>query len=98
MRVAHFCPLPGAFPDRLAKTSRWPAAPSWYRMQIPVRPNGTTGYVCAKTVDLVLVKTRIEVDVSERRVELFRHGSLVMRLPAAIGSPETPTPTGRGTP
>jgi lipoprotein-anchoring transpeptidase ErfK/SrfK len=70
-------------------------APSWYRVQIPVRPNGTTGYVRAGSVEIVGVKARIEVDLSERRIELFRNGSLVMRLPTAIGSPETPTPTGR---
>jgi lipoprotein-anchoring transpeptidase ErfK/SrfK len=70
-------------------------APRWYRVQLPVRPNGTIGYVRANSVDVVVLKTRIKVDLSERRIELYRGGHLIMRLSSAIGSPETPTPTGR---
>ena len=68
---------------------------SWYRVQLPVKPNGSTGYVPADTVELELVRTRIEVDLSERRLELFEDGKPIMRLAAAVGAPETPTPMGR---
>jgi lipoprotein-anchoring transpeptidase ErfK/SrfK len=67
----------------------------WYRVQIPLRPNGSTGYVRANAVWLGRVTTRIVVDLSERRVSLFRRGRLVLRAPAAIGSRATPTPRGR---
>jgi hypothetical protein len=69
--------------------------PEWYRVQLPIRPNGSVGYVRASAVELVEVRTRIEVDLSERRLELFRDGKLVHRLATAIGSDSTPTPTGR---
>jgi lipoprotein-anchoring transpeptidase ErfK/SrfK len=70
-------------------------APAWYRVQLPVRPNGSTGYVHAGDVSLSAVRTRIEVDLSGRRVAFFRDGRLVLRAKAGIGSGATPTPTGR---
>lgn len=69
--------------------------PAWYRVQLPVRPNGSTGYVRAGEVSLSAVRTRIEVDLSERLVRFFRDGRLVLRARAGVGSDATPTPTGR---
>jgi lipoprotein-anchoring transpeptidase ErfK/SrfK len=67
----------------------------WYRVQLPLRPNGSTGYVRANAVWLGRVTTRIVVDLSERRVSLFRRGRLIIRATAAIGASATPTPPGR---
>lgn len=69
--------------------------PRWYRVQLPVRPNGSTGYVRATDVELSRVRTRIEVDLSERRVDFLRGGRRVLRVAAAIGAAGTPTPVGR---
>jgi lipoprotein-anchoring transpeptidase ErfK/SrfK len=66
-----------------------------YRVQLPIRPNGATGYVPADRVRLFRVRTRIEIDLSERRVDFFRNGRRVLRVPAAIGKNGTPTPVGR---
>ena len=38
--------------------------------------------------------TRIVVDLSAKRVTLFRNGRRVLSSTAAIGAPATPTPTG----
>ncbi len=70
-------------------------APVWYRVQLPVRPNGSVGWVRAGDVRLSRVTTRIVVDLSDRRVTLFRDGERVLSTTAAIGKPGTPTPTGR---
>jgi lipoprotein-anchoring transpeptidase ErfK/SrfK len=67
----------------------------WYRVQLPIKPNGITGFVRAADVDIAAVRTRIHVDLSERRVTLFRNGKRVLHAVAAIGSAGTPTPTGR---
>jgi len=67
----------------------------WYRVQLPLKPNGSTGWVRAADVELASVTTRIEVDLSDRRVTLFDRGRRVLSATAAIGSPQTPTPTGR---
>lgn len=70
-------------------------APTWYRVQLPLRPNGQTGWVRARDVRVTVVDTRIVVDLSERRVTLFKNGRPVLDVTAAIGKAGTPTPTGR---
>ncbi len=69
--------------------------PAWYHVQLPMKPNGITGWVEADDVELAAVTTRVVVDLSERRVTLFDHGEVVLSAAAAIGSSETPTPVGR---
>jgi lipoprotein-anchoring transpeptidase ErfK/SrfK len=69
-------------------------APRWYRVQLPMKPNGITGWVRAADVELHPVRTRIVVDLAERRVTLFRDGRRLIEAPAAIGSHATPTPVG----
>jgi hypothetical protein len=67
----------------------------WYRVRLPARPNGVEGYVRARDVRLVRIPTRITVDLSERKLVLYRMGKPVLGAPVAIGTPGTPTPTGR---
>jgi lipoprotein-anchoring transpeptidase ErfK/SrfK len=67
----------------------------WYRVELPLRPNGRTAWVRASALELEPVRTRIVVDLSARRLWLYRSGRLVLRAPVGIGSPATPTPTGR---
>jgi lipoprotein-anchoring transpeptidase ErfK/SrfK len=69
--------------------------PRWYHVELPVKPNGATGYVRASALELGTVDTRIVVDVSARRLTLFRAGKSVLTASVAVGSPATPTPTGR---
>ena len=67
----------------------------WYRVRLPMRPNGTVGYVRARDVRVARIRTQIRVDLSRRRVTLFRNGREVFYTTAAIGTPATPTPIGR---
>jgi hypothetical protein len=68
---------------------------AWYLVQLPVRPNGATGFVPAGRVWLSSVTTRIDIDLSARRLRLFRGGRAVLMTSVAIGRRGTPTPTGR---
>jgi lipoprotein-anchoring transpeptidase ErfK/SrfK len=68
---------------------------AWLRAELPIKPNGATGWIRAQDVDVWPVRTRILVDLSARRVTLFRSGREVLAATAAIGAPATPTPTGR---
>jgi lipoprotein-anchoring transpeptidase ErfK/SrfK len=68
---------------------------TWLHVSLPIRPNGATGWVRAVNVVRTAVHTRITIDLSERRVRLYRDGRLVLTAPAAIGSSATPTPVGR---
>jgi lipoprotein-anchoring transpeptidase ErfK/SrfK len=68
--------------------------PRWYHVQLPAWPNGQTGWVRAQDVSLTTLRARIEIDLSARRVTLFRDGRPVLTTVAAVGAPSTPTPTG----
>jgi lipoprotein-anchoring transpeptidase ErfK/SrfK len=69
--------------------------PRWYLVQLPIKPNGITGYVRPADVTTGRVGTRILVDVSARRLTFFRKGKPVLRTTVAVGSSATPTPVGR---
>jgi hypothetical protein len=69
--------------------------PLWYRVRLPLRPNGTIGYVPATAVRLARVDTVIRVRLSTRLLTLYRGGRAVLRTPVAVGKPSTPTPLGR---
>jgi len=77
----------------VAKTGR--CAPAWYRVQLPMRPNGRTGWVRARAVQVQSVDTRILIHVRARRLELLRAGRVVLRTAISTGEPATPTPIGR---
>ncbi len=68
---------------------------AWYRVQLPIKPNGILGYVRARAVRLGRVRTRIVVDVSARRLTYFRDGRAALRVRVGVGSAGTPTPLGR---
>ncbi len=68
---------------------------TWYRVLLPRRPNGSTGWIRGDRVRLVSLAYQVEVDLAARSLRLFRDGRLVGRFPVAIGAPATPTPTGR---
>jgi lipoprotein-anchoring transpeptidase ErfK/SrfK len=68
--------------------------PDWYRVRLSVLPNGTTGWVRASAVTTFRVHSRIVVDLSQRRLRLFRSGKLAFETSVAVGSPATPTPRG----
>ncbi len=86
--------VPTVFAIRAAVVDRNCRA-SWYRVQLPIRPNGVVGYVRAPAVEVGRVRTRIEVDVSRRRLTYFRGDRVVLRTPVAVGARATPTPIGR---
>ena len=68
---------------------------TWYRVQLPMRPNGSTGYVHAFAVWTAKVRTRIEVDVSQKRLTFYQRGRRVLTARTAVGASATPTPIGR---
>ena len=70
-------------------------APDWYRVQLAVVPNGTSGWVRAWAVRTYRVRSRIVVDLSERSLRLYRSGTLALQTPVAVGASATPTPRGR---
>jgi L,D-transpeptidase catalytic domain len=68
---------------------------AWYRVLLPLKPHGQTGYVRARDVRLRPLRTRLVVDLSTRRLTAFDRGRRVLSAKVAIGARSTPTPTGR---
>jgi lipoprotein-anchoring transpeptidase ErfK/SrfK len=67
---------------------------TWYRISLPGRPNGQTGWVRASAVELKPVKKRLFIDRSERRFEFWHGDTLVRAGKVAVGAPGAETPTG----
>ena len=67
----------------------------WLRVQLPIWPNGQSGWVSAADVWLARAAERVVVDLSERRLVRTRGGDEVTELTVAIGAASTPTPPGR---
>ena len=56
---------------------------------------GRVGWIPADAAELLLEPWSLRIDLSARRITVSRDGKVVRRIRAAIGAPDTPTPTGR---
>jgi lipoprotein-anchoring transpeptidase ErfK/SrfK len=68
--------------------------PTWYRIAVPGRPNGQTGWVRASAVELRPVRKRLVVFRGARRFEYWEGDRLVRAGKVAVGKPGAETPTG----
>ena len=65
------------------------------QVQVPVRPNGTVGYVRADEVEVETIDQRLELDLSDRRLRFLEGDVVVADTQVVIGQEDTRTPTGR---
>lgn len=66
----------------------------WIEVLLPVRPNGTTGWVRTSDVDVSVNPYRIEIDVDDFTLTVFRNNAPYLTTPVGIGQGQTPTPEG----
>jgi hypothetical protein len=66
----------------------------WLRLVLPVRPNGTTGWVRARDIRLEQDPYRITIQLGAHHLTVYNGSSIVNQDTVAIGAPATPTPTG----
>ena len=69
-------------------------AAAWYKVSLPGRPNGRTGWVPAASVSLTPMNREIVIDRGRRTLELHDHGRVVLRTKVAVGAPGMETPLG----
>ena len=70
------------------------SADEWVEVHLPVRPNGTTGWVRADELRFTRNPYRIEIDTGDHRLDVFRQGQPWLTTDVAIGTGSTPTPIG----
>ena len=66
----------------------------WLEVFLPVRPNGSTGYVKTSDVTLTSHKYHIEVRLSAFSLKVFNGNDVVMDTQIAVAASNTPTPGG----
>jgi lipoprotein-anchoring transpeptidase ErfK/SrfK len=66
----------------------------WLQVLLPVRPNGTRGWIRKSAVITTTNPMRIVVSRKYRVLKLYRNGVFVMKFPVAVGKPSTPSPAG----
>lgn len=70
------------------------AGTAWIEVYLPVRPNGSTGWIAASDVTLTNTDLAATISLGAHRLELTEAGTVIATYPVAVGEPETPTPTG----
>jgi hypothetical protein len=66
----------------------------WIEVVLPVRPNGTIGWVEANQVDVLSVPFRVVVDKAANQMVIEKEGKIISRMRVATGTGNTPTPSG----
>jgi lipoprotein-anchoring transpeptidase ErfK/SrfK len=70
------------------------AVPGWLRVNLPQRPNGSTGWVRESDVNLSSTPYRLIISMSKHRLQLLDQGRRVATYAVGVGKVTTPTPRG----
>jgi lipoprotein-anchoring transpeptidase ErfK/SrfK len=107
--VALTAPATGKFKLRLGTQAFWgggenqllvlasrhdKAGRTWLKVLLPVRPNGSTGWIPRDRTLLGSTHWRIVVSTGQRKVRVYHNGHLARTFLAVVGAPGTPTPHG----
>ncbi len=66
----------------------------WLRVQLPVRPNHTTGWIPTSQVTLSSTSMSVRVNLTTKTMHVWDGSTLVLETQTTIGAPGTPTPLG----
>jgi lipoprotein-anchoring transpeptidase ErfK/SrfK len=67
---------------------------AWYKITVPGRPNGRTGWVAAKQVSVRPIPWQVVVYRGSRVIQLWKDKQLVYTNRVAVGAPGMETPVG----
>jgi lipoprotein-anchoring transpeptidase ErfK/SrfK len=68
---------------------------NWLHVYLPTRPNDSTGWINADDVTVSNpLDYQIKVTLADHKLTLLKDGAVQFQAPAAIGTGNTPTPTG----
>jgi lipoprotein-anchoring transpeptidase ErfK/SrfK len=66
----------------------------WYKLNLPIRPFGRTGWVPGYAVELKRTTKRVVVHRAGKVLDVFRNGRRIYRTRVAVGRPDRKTPLG----
>jgi hypothetical protein len=69
--------------------------PGWVRVLLPIRPNGSSGWMRAGDLRLSQNPYHIQIDVAAHQITAFNATQVIYQGPVAVGAPATPTPPGQ---
>jgi lipoprotein-anchoring transpeptidase ErfK/SrfK len=94
-KLTYFRAVDNRVQEILAVGSRTAAnGTPWYRISMPMRPNGTYGWIPAADVALTPTAAQIVVHVGRRTIDVYRHNKRVWHGKVAVGAPGMETPLG----
>lgn len=78
----------------LVDSVRQVAGATWYRVYVAMRPNESRGWVREGQLAFYTTSSEIVIDLSARKLMVYRHGALMGTYPVGVGQPGLDTPTG----
>lgn len=89
-------PLPSGAPTTFLIKQRGVEATGvlWHEVYLPVRPNGSIGWVADADVVLTNTDMSATIDLTTHQLALSDQGAVIATYPVAAGATATPTPTG----
>lgn len=66
----------------------------WYRAMLPIRPNGSSAWMPARSLEIGRTPYRIEIDLARFRLRVFEGCRVRETFAIGIGTQDTPTPIG----
>jgi lipoprotein-anchoring transpeptidase ErfK/SrfK len=67
----------------------------WLKIQLPERPNGSTGWVRQSEMKVTQNPYRLEINLTDRKIKVLERAEVRYEGDVAIGKSETPTPIGK---
>jgi RNA polymerase sigma factor (sigma-70 family) len=89
LALAH--PQPSGAPLVLLVTE---ARAGWLQVLLPVRPNGSTGWIRAEHASVVTHDFRIVVELGAHRITAYQGREVLLSEPIGVGTRDAPTPGG----
>ena len=68
--------------------------PGWVQVLLPVRPNGSTGWIRTQDVRLATHDFRIVVELGAHRITAYQGTEVLLSEPIGVGTSDAPTPGG----
>lgn len=68
--------------------------PNWLEVELPTRPNGSTGFIRTSDVTLTTHDVQVKVELGLHRLTAWSGDHIIEQDPVIVGAPSMPTPAG----